>query len=213
LSRSDDAQVRAVEAGETQTVLHRRQRRTGSRLDQREAAPGERQREDPDGSGVTVVAGVDLHDRAADVADAGVVRGWVPLPAHARSSSRYPVLSLSATTGQANEPMPSMVTSTVSPTCMGPTPSGVPVSTTSPGPRVMKRLMYDSTSGTEKIMSRVVPSCFSSPFPRVWTRTANGSRSVSSHGPTGQKPSADFPRTHFRSLRCVSRAVTSMAQL
>ncbi len=67
--------------------------------------------------------------------------------------------------------MPSTVTLTESPTCIGPTPSGVPVRITSPGSSVMKDEMYSMISGTLKNMSEVLPFCLSSsPPPRLSSR-------------------------------------------
>src|SRR5438067_1462946 len=56
-----------------------------------------------------------------------------------------------STTGLRKTPTPSTSISTVSPARMGPTPSGVPVVTTSPGSRVMPSEMKASSLGTGKI--------------------------------------------------------------
>src|SRR5690606_21231669 len=58
------------------------------------------------------------------------------LPARARPGFRQTVTQAS-TTGLVNVPMPSTVTETSWPACIGPTPSGVPVRMTSPGSSVM----------------------------------------------------------------------------
>src|SRR5438067_4174585 len=56
-----------------------------------------------------------------------------------------------STTGLRKTPTPSTSISTLSPARMGPTPSGVPVVTTSPGSRVMPSEMKASSLGTGKI--------------------------------------------------------------
>src|SRR5690606_18213680 len=68
------------------------------------------------------------------------------------------------TTLLVREPMPATETSTSSPTCMGPTPSGVPVRMTSPGSSVITLDTCETRVGMSKTMSAVVPSCTSSPF-------------------------------------------------
>ena len=51
------------------------------------------------------------------------------------------------TTGFDSVPMPSMVTATVWPGCIGPIPAGVPVSRTSPGSSVMQEDAYETSVG------------------------------------------------------------------
>ena len=62
---------------------------------------------------------------------------------------------------------------------------------------------------TLKIISDVFASCMVLPFSRPCTRTLAGSRSVSIHGPMGQKVSNDFARAHCPSFFWQSRALTS----
>ena len=93
--------------------------------------------------------------------------------------------------------MPSTVTETVSPSCIGPTPAGVPVSITSPGSSVIASLTYATISATSCIMSRgaavllelVVDACRSD-------ARSGGSSSVSIHGPSGQNVSKPLARAH-----------------
>ena len=68
-------------------------------------------------------------------------------------------------------PRPSIETSTSSPGCIGPTPSGVPVRITSPGSSVITLVMWATRVGMSKIRSLVEPSCTRSPLRWVWTRT------------------------------------------
>ena len=111
--------------------------------------------------------------------------------------------------------MPAIEISTSSPTFMGPTPSGVPVRITSPGSSVITLETWATSVGTSKIRSVVLPSCLRSPLRCVWTAHAVGegcgSRSVSIQGPSGQKESKPLARVNCTSLRCRSRAVTSLA--
>src|SRR4029079_12724871 len=85
------------------------------------------------------------------------------------------------TTELVSAPMPSIETSTSSPGCIGPTPSGVPVRITSPGSSVITDVMWATRVGMSKIRSLVEPSCTRSPFRWVCTRTPSakcwGSRS------------------------------------
>lgn len=59
--------------------------------------------------------------------------GWIGQPPEADPGQR----DYSSATGLRNVPMPLMVTSMTSPATTGPTPSGVPVATRSPGTRVI----------------------------------------------------------------------------
>jgi len=81
------------------------------------------------------------------------------------------------------------VTETVCPATIGPTPAGVPVSSTSPGSSVMMPETNSMISPTVKTMSEVRPSCSTSPSSSVDTSRSEGSSSVSIHGPNGQKVS------------------------
>src|SRR6266704_2753612 len=58
-------------------------------------------------------------------------------------------------TGLDNTPIPSTVTSVVSPASKGPTPAGVPVAIKSPGSSVIIREIQRTINSTEKIMSDV----------------------------------------------------------
>jgi hypothetical protein len=109
--------------------------------------------------------------------------------------------------------MPSTSTSTTSPCSILPTPSGVPVSKTSPGSSVMNAVMYSIRVATPNTMSSVLPCWTTSPFRRVSTTTPVGSTSVSIHGPSGHEPSKPFARVHWSSLFCSERSVTSFAQV
>src|SRR6185312_8490075 len=117
------------------------------------------------------------------------------------------------TTGFARVPIPSTSTSTTSPSAMGPTPSGVPVSTTSPGSNVMKVVTYSSSAAMPNTMSSVEARCTTSPFSRVSTAMPAGSTSVWTQGPSGADPSKPFARVHWSSGRCRLRSVTSFAQV
>jgi len=65
-------------------------------------------------------------------------------------------------------------------------------------------------AATEWIMS-VSGACWrTSPFTRVSIVACVGSKSVSITGPSGQNVSKPFARDHCPSLRCRSRAVTSL---
>lgn len=63
-----------------------------------------------------------------------------------------------ARTVASSAPMPPTVMRSRSPATSGPTPSGVPVSTMSPGSSVMTSLTNESTRAMPKIMSRVLPA-------------------------------------------------------
>src|SRR5262249_54396182 len=103
--------------------------------------------------------------RLARIPDAKVVDG--PAPADGRLALHVRLLLQVArelleqrirrrlhpafTTGLRNTPTPSTSISTVSPAWIGPTPSGVPVVTTSPGSRVIPAEMNARSRGTGKI--------------------------------------------------------------
>ena len=84
-------------------------------------------------------------------------------------------------------------------------------SMTSPGSRSMISLTNSISSPTPNTMSDVRPSCRTSPSTSVTIPRSDGSRSVSIHGPSGQNVLNDLPRVNCTSLRCRSRAVTSLA--
>src|ERR1044071_1072759 len=124
-----------------------------------------------------------------------------------------------ATISTCRRPMPSMSPSTLSPglrntggTRAKPTPEGVPVLMMSPGSSVIPADRLSMIVGMSKIMSRVLPSCITSPLTRQTSRTCCGSGRAllcTIHGPSGQKVSRDFPLYHCPCRRCSSRAVMS----
>src|SRR5579872_3958865 len=72
----------------------------------------------------------------------------------------------------------------------GPTPGGVPVAIKSPGNRVITWEMKRIITSSGKMKSRVVPCWRTSPLTRVSTLTpSQGSSSLETRGPTGQKVS------------------------
>ena len=75
-------------------------------------------------------------DRAGGAAAAGV-RDLVMAADHPNPDPARPRRSAPAATGLVSVPIPSTVTETVWPATIGPTPAGVPVSSTSPGSSVM----------------------------------------------------------------------------
>jgi oligopeptide transport system ATP-binding protein len=113
----------------------------------------------------------------------------------------------------ASVPIVSIVTDTSSPSVSDPTPSGVPVSSTSPGSSVITELMYSTSDGTSYSSSDVRACCRTSPFTSVVMPRSDGSVPVSIHGPSGQKVSKPFARVHCPSRACKSLAVTSLAQV
>ena len=90
-----------------------------------------------------------------------------------------------------NVPMPSTVTSTLSPSCNhtggsreNPTPSGVPVSRREPFGNVVPCDKNESSSGTLKIISPVFDSCKTVPLTFVCSFKLFGSLTlVARHGP------------------------------
>src|SRR5918996_1782441 len=96
-----------------------------------------------------------------------------------RGGRREPAANGHARTSFRNVPTPSTSTSTTSPADSGPTPSGVPVSSASPGSRVMNAVMYSIRVATPKAISDVEPCWRTSPFSHVRTVASLGSRSVS----------------------------------
>ena len=93
-----------------------------------------------------------------------------------------------------------------------PQPSGVPVSTTSPGSSVKQREQNDEQLGHAEDHAAVVSSCMSSPFTRVVRRrssTGPSSSGVTTTGPSGQKVSKLLPRVHCpsRELHVAGRDV------
>jgi hypothetical protein len=76
----------------------------------------------------------------------------------------------------------------------------------------MDREMNATSAAGENTKSDVRPRWRTSPLTRHVTSTSVGSSSVSTHGPSGQKPSEPLARAHCPSFFCQSRAVTSLAQ-
>ncbi len=109
--------------------------------------------------------------------------------------------------------MPSISTDTRWPGCTGPTPAGVPVRMTSPGSKVKYVDAKDTNRGTSWTRSAVEPSWTTSPSRRVTRRSADGSRSVTIHGPSGLEVSNPLARAHWPSPRCQTRSDTSLAQV
>src|SRR5258705_5832164 len=106
------------------------------------------------------------------------------------------------TTGLVNVPMPSMVTLTVSPSSIGPTPSGVPVRIKSPGSSVITAEIHSTIAPMSWIISEVRLCCLTSPLTSVRMSRSAGSTSVTIHGPIGQKVSWPLARVHWPSFFC-----------
>ncbi len=105
----------------------------------------------------------------------------------ARAPARTGSGRVTSRTGFASVPTPSTSTSTTSPAASLPTPSGVPVSRTSPGSSVMNAVMYSISVATPKTMSEsCAPAGGSRRSAGSRTSTSFGSRSVSIHGPSGR---------------------------
>ena len=101
---------------------------------------------DPQDEDPVVMAGVEPREqRAPRVPDVDRPRRR----GREAASDRHPRTSFR------NTPTPSTSTSTTSPAASGPTPSGVPVSTTSPGSSVMNTVMYSISVATPKTISAV----------------------------------------------------------
>ena len=107
--------------------------------------------------------------------------------------------------------VPATVISTVSPGRMRARSPGAPVSTTSPGCRVINEVRYTSTSTTSRARSRVEAPRRARPLRLTVISASNGSRSVSIHGPSGVNVSWLLASVHRRSGPCAARAVTSLA--
>src|SRR5581483_3579639 len=181
------------------------------------------EQDDPRGGGIQAIvkmrgagAGVDrpgVGHRAGGIKRSG--DGGGSARGH-RTSGRF---FQGATISTWSTPMPSMSPSTLSPgfrntggTRAKPTPEGVPVLMISPGSSVMPADRLSMIVGMSKIMSRVLPSCITSPLTRQMSRTCCGSGSAllcTIHGPSGQKVSRDLPLYHWPCRRCSSRAVMS----
>ena len=119
----DRGQAAEIEAQCANAAANAGKRRTGSGFDQDETPVLEGYHEHPDRPSEAAVSGIDQKD-------ATEILGL-----------RHGETRCSASTGRDSVPTPATVTSTVSPTASGPTPSGVPVRTRSPGPSVMKELI------------------------------------------------------------------------
>jgi hypothetical protein len=117
------------------------------------------------------------------------------------------ITALRPVTGFSSRPSPSISTVTVSRAFSQtggvrakPTPCGVPVRMMLPGRSVIVLLRLSIRAGTSKIMSEVELSCMTWPLTIVFSRSAFGlaiSSRVVIHGPSGQKPSNDFPRANW----------------
>ena len=82
------------------------------------------------------------------------------------------------------------------PATIGPIPAGVPVKMMSPGSNVITRETKLMISGTLKIMSLSCADCLTSPATVAVIFCVPGMKSVSIHGPSGQKVSKLFARVH-----------------
>src|SRR6478609_8790851 len=124
------------------------------------------------------------------------------------------------TIGVVTDPTPATVTSTTSPATryrggvrLNPTPSGVPVATTSPGFRVITSDRYARSSPTPNTMSAVVPSCTVSPLTTVVSRQPAPGSPVSSAvtiSEIGPLASAFLPTVHSRECSWCVRADRSL---
>ena len=98
------------------------------------------------------VADAEIEDRFAGTMGRFALRTGLLLQVRGKLPEQRSQLRLHrSTTGLRKTPTPSTSISTVSPARMGPTPSGVPVVTTSPGSRVMPSQMKARSFGTGKI--------------------------------------------------------------
>src|SRR5690606_6918995 len=146
------------------------------------------------------------------VVEGSAGRAYVQVPGRRRCHSDSHGHRDAPTRRFASTPIPSISTSIRSPISTGPTPAGVPVRTTSPGRSVITLVMNWRISATPNTMSTLNPAWRTSPLTRQMIASrSSGSSSVSIAGPSGQKVSKPFARVHCPSLRCRSRAVTSLA--
>src|SRR2546429_9721696 len=160
--------------------------------------------------------------RADELSHHGVLapRGLRPQghPRHehrGRRRSAPPLHRASPTTGFRNTPTPGISTSTTSPGASGPTPAGVPVAIRSPGSRVMTCETTHTSVTMENTMSRARPCWRCLPFTRQYTSSSSSRRASTgtTRGPTGQNVSKPFALVHCSSVRCRSRAVTSLTHV
>ena len=97
-----------------------------------------------------------------------------------------------------------------------PTPAGVPVISTSPGSRVMVRLMKLTSSATPNIIWPVSEDWRSSSLTRQRMPRACGSgtsSAVTRYGPRGRKVSIALPSSHWLERNWSEREDTSLAQV
>src|SRR6476619_1345846 len=147
----------------------------------------------PEHEGATGVAGVGpVEQRGADQANMRRACGRRAEPnsnclfaPRVRVCHHFPL----RTTGLLNVPMPSTVMLTVSPSSIGPTPSGVPVRIRSPGSSVITAEIHSTIAPMSWIISEVRLCCLTSPLTSVRMSRSAGSASVTIHGPTGQNVS------------------------
>ena len=117
---------------------------------------------------------------------------------------RLSILASLSTKAWVSAPIPSIQLVSTSPSCKYcggvrpiPTPDGVPVKMMSPGKSVTIFERYPISSETEKIMSRVRPSCLTSPLsshPSLRSSGCSSSSTVTTLGPIGAKPMCDLAR-------------------
>ena len=84
---------------------------------------------------------------------------------------------------------------------------------TSPGSSVMTELMKLTRYCAERIIKAVVASCCTLPLSTELIGASLGSKSVTMHGPMGEKVSYPLALVHCPSTFCKSRAETSFKQV
>src|SRR5450756_1203394 len=151
----------------------------------------------------------------------GYLSGYSPaltgLPGRQRHSDRSPA---SATTRLRMVPMPSMVTSMMSPGFIQtggvrakPTPPGVPVAIRSPGLSVVKEEKNSTADGTSTSICEVRADCMTWPLSVVVSARSETSTSsaVTTSGPMGIVASKFLPAVHWVAARCQSRSDASLS--
>src|SRR4029079_19202612 len=130
----------------------------------------------PEHEGSAHMTGVGpVEQRRSDEPDVGCARrrraephAYVGAAARIRGRHDFPL----RTTGLDNVPTPSMLMLTVSPSSIGPTPSGVPVRMRSPGSSVITAETHSTIAPTSWIISEVRLSCLVSPLTSVRSSTS-----------------------------------------
>ena len=150
------------------------------------------------------------HVRRADVRVAGGRRARPRAAGPGRSARRQP----RATTGLVSVPMPSIARPRPArPASTGPTPAGVPVRMTSPGSSVNALETCEIERRPRRASCRRCgPSCTHLAVDRGGDPQVGAGRGRSrSTARAGRSVSKPLARAHWPSLRCRSRAVTSLA--